>query len=1017
LRARTLIVQTENAARQLATMPNVIFAIRGQAGNMAGLLSSAHPVLVPLGRESVQKANSITLVRPTTYEMSEALKRMGLTEEEAVRRAHECGRSVSILARRIPSGDTEVPEWRNDLTLVAAFLAGAWDRSSKADTDILCALANVDSYDDLEASLRPYLALSDAPLETVGSIWAVRAPVDLFVHLSHLIGDEHWKRLRETATKVFSERDPAWDMPQDQRIYARLNGNVLQHSSWIRDGIATTLLILVALSGEADTSFSERSTQHFVNEIVAGIPGLRDDWRVIASLSGQLPMLMEAAPVPLLQALEHLLEGDESKIKPIFQDSKDANWMFTSSPHNGLLWALEIAGQDPQLLQRATDILAKLDKVDPGGSQSNRPLNSLRALFLTWKPVTNASHVLRVAVLRTLAKDHPEVAWKLLSALMPRHHDIGFDPPTPHFKDSGASAREAVTWATIDSTVSEIVGLAVKLAGTKPSRWTALITDLGGLGPTDRQTVVASYVNAIGHMTREELSECWESLSSFIRRHKTYADTDWAVPQQTLSELEAVESRIRPQNSLARDRYLFDEKFPDLPGVEADNLWQRTEEIRNETVKRILQEGGVGHVLQFANEVGAPRYVGSSFGVSAEDAPAVLNAIHMKQQSVASDGGFSAAASNAALHRFGEKWKELLRNDYEEGRLTGDHIQDLTQWWPHNRETWDWLGALGPDVESRFWQNHRAWGIEAKGDDFTYAIEKYIEAQRPEFLLESFFQRAHEFPSEDIISLLQLFEQRAAEAPNALDQSNLGYKVSFFFRALRDRNDVPLATTATLEYRFLPMLRESWSSRDPDSALDRYMSTNAAFFVEVVSNVFRAKAERGRALQPVTADAQARARLGITLLESLARIPGQTGVNIDPSELDSWVSEVQTLALAADRLEISEQYIGKLLSRAVADPDDQLWPHQAVRAGLEKWRSEQIELGISMGKINSRGVTSRAPFDGGQQERVLADQYRTEAAKMDAWPRTKKLLIGLAERWERMAQHEDDEVRQLRLRE
>ena len=102
---------------------------------------------------------------------------------------------------------------------------------------------------------------------------------------------------------------------------------------------------------------------------------------------------------------------------------------------------------------------------------------------------------------------------------------------------------------------------------------------------------------------------------------------------------------------------------------------------------------------------------------------------------------------------------------------------------------------------------------------------------------------------------------------------------------------------------------------------------------------------------------------------------------------------------------------------ALADPDDKVWPHRAIRDGLETWKSQEIERGIIIGKLNSRGVTKRAPLDGGKQERALAGSLREDASKVNAWPRTKLMLIGLAEHWEHSAEREDQHVEEMRLRE
>jgi hypothetical protein len=49
LEARTLLIESKDAARQLAGSPHLIFAVKGEAVDLAGMLSENHPVIVPLG--------------------------------------------------------------------------------------------------------------------------------------------------------------------------------------------------------------------------------------------------------------------------------------------------------------------------------------------------------------------------------------------------------------------------------------------------------------------------------------------------------------------------------------------------------------------------------------------------------------------------------------------------------------------------------------------------------------------------------------------------------------------------------------------------------------------------------------------------------------------------------------------------------------------------------------------------------------------------------------------------------
>lgn len=183
LESRTLLLESKDAARQLADSGHLVFAVRGEAVEMAGRLAENHPVIVPLGRESLVDAATSRLARPSTFEMAAALRTMGFPEDHAQRVARECDRSATILSRRIPSAVAKLPTWDNNRALVAPLLGGAWDAASSGDRAVMARLAGEAEYSKCEANLREFLRSEDAPLEREGTVWAIRAPVDVFVHL------------------------------------------------------------------------------------------------------------------------------------------------------------------------------------------------------------------------------------------------------------------------------------------------------------------------------------------------------------------------------------------------------------------------------------------------------------------------------------------------------------------------------------------------------------------------------------------------------------------------------------------------------------------------------------------------------------------------------------------------------------------------------------------------------------------------------------------------------------------
>src|SRR2546425_656884 len=102
-----------------------------------------------------------------------------------------------------------------------------------------------------------------------------------------------------------SRPGPTDDAPLSRRSLRAVGMRNLQlrHSEWLRDGLATTLLLIAVLHEEAGLRMTGGTTQDFVDGIVDRLAGLRQDHRLIASLRDELPLLMEAAPRPLLLAL------------------------------------------------------------------------------------------------------------------------------------------------------------------------------------------------------------------------------------------------------------------------------------------------------------------------------------------------------------------------------------------------------------------------------------------------------------------------------------------------------------------------------------------------------------------------------------------------------------------------------------------------------------------------------------------------------------------------------------------
>jgi hypothetical protein len=224
----------------------------------------------------------------------------------------------------------------------------------------------------------------------------------------------------------------------------------------------------------------------------------------------------------------------------------------------------------------------------------------------------------------------------------------------------------------------------------------------------------------------------------------------------------------------------------------------------------------------------------------------------------------------------------------------------------------------------------------------------------------------------------------------------------------RHRDDVGRQRVVHIEWQLFPVL-----GFDADApTLHAALTEEPAFFAELVSYVFRRDdtAEDVPENENEREQRRAIATRAFEVLHRWRRCPGVGSDGfIDGERLRAWITAARERLAADDRLGPGDEQIGEVLAFAPPDPDGTS-PPRAVRDVLEEVQSSRLETGIRIGILNARGVTSRGLMDGGQQEWDLAMTCRHQAEAAGAWPRTRKLLIQLAESYERDARREESEA-------
>ena len=995
-------------ARRLAESPSplVIVMEDSEPGLATSLAEKGHHVYMPYGSSIGVREASTILPTPPFGDFQTALRDIGIPEVEADRLSRDTFRSLVVLRRLIPSTTFVKPKWSQEpqsSLLLPCLLAGAWDANAPGDLEALKVLSGA-HYEDVTRSLTGFTGAPDSPLRRAGSTWKIAAPRDVWFLLAKLITKDDLERFTVVAMSVLGSADPRFEMDPEDRWLAPVLGKLRENSPWLLSGLSDTLL-LIAIWGTEIAAVSNAS--EYAGQVVSSL--LRDpDARRWYSLSHQLRTLAEAAPEEFLSALKASLAKDESPVMALFNE--DGGSPFGGANHSDLLWALEVLAWDTKYLARVALTLAILDRRDPGGRWANRPKNSLRNIFLLWKPQTHATLVQRLKVIDVLRREEPIVAWRLMLGLLPRGHESMTPNAKPRWRDSVDSADEVVTYALIAEGVDALSARLLDEAGLIADRWVQLIRALPNLANVARSELLGRLTCLACKFERDEdRMPIWAALRIFLADHRSFPDRQWAMPTEVLDQFEALYDQFRPVDKINQVAWLFSGSASIIKGHRWNDWEARDREIltlQQEAISDLAKSSGMSFLPELIEKAERPSKVGFALAQNASQMteldPCLFSSLGDLKPAVQE---FAAGLVGGLLSRFGAHWQTSILTKAREDDWPHEKLLLLLLRLPAHPEIWNVAASFGDQVRTSYWRAVHLWRPE-NDDDMVYACRQLLAVSRARACVHFAAGSRRKLPVQLIVEMLM----QAAREPlqNSTDHNEpvmFQWSVGQLLNQLDEDPAVEGSTIAQLEWSYLRLLEHS---ERPPRVLHGWMSKQPAFFVEVLSAAFSPQSRTGSDEETVTEGQRRLKSQAYALIESWSTVPGLENGTLDGVALRRWVQEAHMLAVDAERGEVGDTYIGRILSRCTME-EDGIWPPVAMRDLLEELRNQTIEDGIVQGVYNNRGVTVRLPLDGGLLERAKASQYRKweDAIELE-WPQTAALLERLANNFDESAQHHDD---------
>ena len=899
------------------------------------------------------------------------------------------------------------PSWassRIDNTVRRSLLLAGWNETRAGDRRIVERFAGC-SYDQAIEALHS-LDPGDAPMILTDEQWHVVSPADAWTLLSDHLTRADLVEFAEVAHEVLTEPDPFHGMSDSERTRAQYEGVEATFSHQLRQGVATTLVLL------GSTPPRPRGASVPVANAADGIvhrilQATNDDPnpRLWAAVARELPLLAEAAPSAVLQGLRTCISDSHAFAIAMFADSTDGDTLFApDSPHLHVLQALEVLAWLPDHLSAAVDVLASLAARDPGGTWSNRPMSSLGSIMYGLSPHTSADADDRLQAVEMLRKHHGPVAWDLMLSMLPEGHGPQMVERGPFHRDW--KRERVVTIGEYRSVVDSVGRMLVEDAGADPDRWVTLVGRIGNLTADTRRALVDVLSKIAASDPGEAFkSAVWPELREAVSVHREHFDADWVLPESELEAFDPLLEQLRPTAPAAAYGWLFSSDFVMVDGRRwADDHDAHGEALaakRTAAIGEILAVGGIDAVLELVETTETSYAVGTAL---ANQRPApdkdVLEAMPEAGEPV----------TVAALTYFESRFRECGWELFD--RLIADHapseriVADLLRAVPAVEAPWRRAEALGAGVADEYWMrvSPLELGPPTTADQLREVSGRLRNAGRvgAAIRLVSVWEHRHDSTpevAEEVASCLEdWLQQQDPQDPAFVARRDLSRLMEMLDG---HREHLGTGRVATLEWQYLPALAYAGDTGTPN--LHRHLAQDPDFFVSLVEIAYpSASSSLDDGREPDEA-ARQRALGAHRLLHSWPRgtfSPGGDGQQgVDAERLDAWVDMVRRRLEESDRRGIGDTLIGTALAASPPDLDGE-WPGIALRNLIERVGSDDLDNGLVIAVCNQRGGTTRSPTEGGGQERELASRYRAQGHRFNQWPRTAAIFDSLASIYE-----------------
>lgn len=933
-------------------------------------------------------------LRPRTLEtISKCLQDAGMEYSKAYALLSDTHGLYSQIKKQLFRGEyLKVPSWMDrisDRAKKTCLLVESWEEI-EGDKLIIETIYG-DSYDKFLGEIRPYCRCEDPFLfvikqNGVASYYLASAE-NVWSYLDVDTCESIWDSFTKVVLEVINESENLFTYDNRERLISQIKGESLFWSETIRKGMLKTLLIKGAYKQDKGT---QNTLDMIVEEILACVKNEKQ-WRYISKFWREL---CEISPTAVLNKLNNELNNDTGLFLLFHNQSND--FLFTRNAYIDILWGVEQFLSQKEYFWSAFRWLINLDHRSYE-YKSNSPEDIFSKVYCTWMNFTtlqNASEKISAAEI-AFGVDGRNTWDYLYSAIGNHERSIVGGLSSPKYRDH--VIEHVSTIGEMQKTAKGYLSLLLKHMDFSADRWRKMVRLSDRMSKEERKNVFNKLLYELGQMTDADVIQIKNEIRNIIFKHRYYASSGWAMPEEVLIEYEELLPQIKVYIPEYEYVYLFlNSGTPPLLHPTSYDCESRSD--ANEIASQQLIED---KLKEFQKE-------GYDLKILA---------------SVCANNSFSSLGKYLSMFWNDGKWEydvfKLLLEVQESGNIAIDYLKGFNgkELIPFEKIITD-LSGLGcstevlakiyreearttqdvplitnasKQIKEEFWKDC-IWVNERNSFWSLSESKKYAT-------LDVYLNQIHRIhyynplTAEQIYSCLMDIGNMNISGENQMT----GYHLEQLLGVIQNayiNDDEKCFRICQIELVFMNLL--DWKNM---KCFRRVIKQSPELYAQIVKGVFKKDHE--------SSDTQQKDQTYIhnmyTIYEKAHFCPAEKNGKVSDEDLEAWVEKYRELLISNDQESLFTTTLGRLFSFSPIGIDKHE-PCEAVRMMIEKYGDDKMVNHYQTAVYNRRGIFSPTA---GKAELKMAEGFRENALYLDSqYPKTAKIYYGLSETYKRESERE-----------